>query len=177
MRKRKQKREGTFFQRVRAWDGEFLSESRAAWAYRNRDRLLRAFPKSERAFDDVLEGIRSRASYKDWRILTYKRQKMFFVSAEAIFYADFYFKHLKLVIEIDGMQHHTEKGLDRDKWRTKLLSLHGIAVARADNDMVLNAGSKAIKMFLLEAIELSPVRKARLLWARRAIIKSGTAKL
>ena len=47
--------------------------------------------------------------------------------------ADFYCHQAKLVIEIDGLQHNTEKGQLYDKERTALFERYGLAVIRFSN--------------------------------------------
>lgn len=46
------------------------------------------------------------------------------------FIVDFYCAELKLAIEVDGGQHFTEKGLEYDKERTRILEGYGIKVLR-----------------------------------------------
>ncbi len=47
--------------------------------------------------------------------------------------ADFYCPTAKLVIELDGSQHYTDEGQERDAWRSGLLSEIGIRVLRFSN--------------------------------------------
>ena len=49
------------------------------------------------------------------------------------FIADFYCHKAKLVIEIDGAQHYTDKGKTHDKLRTEVLEKYGLAVIRFTN--------------------------------------------
>ena len=51
---------------------------------------------------------------------------------------DFYCSKLKLVIEIDGETHLSEKGREYDEERTKALERYGLKVLRFWNDDVLN---------------------------------------
>lgn len=51
--------------------------------------------------------------------------------------ADFYCHEHKLVIELDGGQHFTERGIQKDKERTQRLNTLGIAVLRFDNRQAL----------------------------------------
>jgi len=48
--------------------------------------------------------------------------------------ADFYCAELKLVIEVDGRQHETSAGLERDEVRTLMLMEQGISVIRIKNE-------------------------------------------
>ncbi|MBQ2805430.1 MAG: DUF559 domain-containing protein, partial [Clostridia bacterium] len=44
--------------------------------------------------------------------------------------ADFYCCRANLIIEIDGRQHETEKGMQKDELRTEKLEAYGIQVIR-----------------------------------------------
>ena len=46
---------------------------------------------------------------------------------------DFYCARAKLVIELDGSQHYTEAGIERDKARTADIEGFGLAVMRISN--------------------------------------------
>ena len=48
--------------------------------------------------------------------------------------ADFYSAKAKLVIEIDGSQHHTEEGFEYDAARTEFLQEYGLQVVRFTNE-------------------------------------------
>ena len=47
--------------------------------------------------------------------------------------ADFYCYQARLVIELDGSQHYTEKGRLHDKERTEILEKYGLTVIRFSN--------------------------------------------
>ena len=49
------------------------------------------------------------------------------------FIADFYCAKVRLVIEIDGSQHLTKKGMARDEERTEILKKYGLKVIRFSN--------------------------------------------
>ena len=49
------------------------------------------------------------------------------------FIADFYCHKAKLVIEIDGSQHYTEKGKSHDFFRTEILEEYNLQVIRFTN--------------------------------------------
>lgn len=49
------------------------------------------------------------------------------------FIADFYCHKAKLIIEIDGSQHHTEQGLKKDEFRTEILEGYDLKVIRFTN--------------------------------------------
>ena len=50
--------------------------------------------------------------------------------------ADFYCSKAKLVIELDGSQHYTEKGLNHDRIRTQILEKYGLTVIRFTNEQI-----------------------------------------
>lgn len=50
--------------------------------------------------------------------------------------ADFYCHQARLIIEIDGSQHYTTKGISYDNERTKVLERYGIYVLRFSNTAV-----------------------------------------
>ena len=52
------------------------------------------------------------------------------------FIADFYCHKAKLVIEIDGSQHYTEAGMEKDAFRTEVLSELGLLVVRFSNRQI-----------------------------------------
>ena len=49
------------------------------------------------------------------------------------FIADFYCPKAKLIIELDGEQHHSERKTEYDKYRTEILNKYNIEVLRFDN--------------------------------------------
>ena len=52
------------------------------------------------------------------------------------FIADFYCHSAKLVIELDGSQHYTESGMERDTFRTEILSDLSLKVVRFSNRQI-----------------------------------------
>lgn len=52
------------------------------------------------------------------------------------FIADFYCHRAKLVIEIDGSQHYTEQGKQRDEFRTEILEGLDLKIVRFTNFQV-----------------------------------------
>ena len=59
---------------------------------------------------------------------TVKRQEVF-----ENYIADFYIREVKLIIELDGSQHYTEEGLEKDATRDRYFQKHGIKVLRYTN--------------------------------------------
>jgi very-short-patch-repair endonuclease len=52
------------------------------------------------------------------------------------FIADFYCHKAKLIIELDGSQHFTEKGQKSDELRTDILKEYGLTVIRISNRQI-----------------------------------------
>ena len=52
------------------------------------------------------------------------------------FIADFYCHKARLVIELDGSQHYTVEGREKDDFRTEILADYGLAVIRFTNYQV-----------------------------------------
>ena len=52
------------------------------------------------------------------------------------FIADFYCHKAKLIIEIDGAQHYTEEGVQKDEFRTEILGGYDLKVIRFTNRQV-----------------------------------------
>jgi very-short-patch-repair endonuclease len=52
------------------------------------------------------------------------------------FIADFYCHNAKLIIEIDGSQHYTETGKQKDEFRTEILEGYDLKVIRFTNRQI-----------------------------------------
>lgn len=52
------------------------------------------------------------------------------------FIADFYCHEAKLVVEIDGSQHRSEKGVQQDTFRTEILKGYDLKVIRFSNKQI-----------------------------------------
>ena len=52
------------------------------------------------------------------------------------FIADFYCHKARLVIEIDGSQHYTDEGKERDEFRTEILEGYDLKVIRFTNRQI-----------------------------------------
>ena len=63
--------------------------------------------------------------------IRFQRQK-----AIGEYIADFYCHDAKLVIELDGSQHYTDKGIEHDKIRTAELEKLGLIVLRFTNENI-----------------------------------------
>lgn len=81
------------------------------------------------------------AEKRMWRLLYPFRSKGFHFRKQApigAYVADFACHHAKLVIEVDGGQHHTPAGRADDARRTAFMAGEGYAVLRFSNLDVLN---------------------------------------
>ena len=52
------------------------------------------------------------------------------------FIADFYCQKAKLIIEIDGSQHYSIEGIQKDNFRTEKLKQYGLTVIRFTNEQI-----------------------------------------
>ena len=52
------------------------------------------------------------------------------------FIADFYCHKAKLIIEVDGSQHYTEEGIQKDTFRTEILEEYDLKVIRFTNGQI-----------------------------------------
>ena len=52
------------------------------------------------------------------------------------FIVDFYCHKARLIIEIDGSQHYTEHGFQKDGFRTEMLEKYNLKVIRFTNDQI-----------------------------------------
>ena len=130
--------------------GEELSESKHAWIIRNQNRLLKAFPPAERAFCRILDKMVSRLPHWKNR-LRYTRQKCFKVAPEILFFGDFYFRSLRLLVEIDGTSHLGPQAREKDAWRSRLLTaFRDTAVFRLANTDVLMGDFRAIEQRFID---------------------------
>ena len=64
-------------------------------------------------------------------VIRFQRQK-----AIDNFIADFYCHKAKLIIEIDGSQHFTEQGQQKDEYRTEILAGYDLKVIRFTNRQI-----------------------------------------
>ncbi|HTY09095.1 MAG TPA: DUF559 domain-containing protein [Candidatus Edwardsbacteria bacterium] len=86
---------------------------------------------AEKAFWDLVRTNR----FKGWH---FRRQQVI-----DGFIADFYCDKLKLVVEIDGGIHESQKDCDAE--RDRIIRTHGINILRLSNDVVVNNRSYVIK--------------------------------
>ncbi len=65
---------------------------------------------------------------------------------------DFYLPAAGLVVEVDGAQHSSAGGLERDGVRTAWLRDHGLEVLRFDNRQVLLETDAVVQVILMEIL-------------------------
>ncbi len=73
--------------------------------------------------------------------LLFNRQK-----AIGSYIADFYCHQAKLVIEVDGPQHHSELGIEQDRVRDQYLKSMGISVLRFSNQEILENRERVLEI-------------------------------
>ena len=70
------------------------------------------------------------------------------------FIADFYCHKAKLIIEIDGSQHHTEEGKRKDEFRTEILKGYDLKVVRFTNRQI-NTNFKGVCKYIDSVVKAS----------------------
>lgn len=63
--------------------------------------------------------------------IRFQRQK-----AIGDFIVDFYCHQCRLIVEVDGSQHFTEKGISKDEFRTEILEQYDLKVIRVNNNQI-----------------------------------------
>ena len=76
------------------------------------------------------------------------------------FIADFYCHKAKLVIEIDGSGHYTEKGKQKDEFRTEILQGYDLKVIRFTNRQI-NTNFRGVCEYIDLTVKGSLRRKER----------------
>lgn len=132
--------------------GEVIEQKFLNWVSKTQQKLKKAFPIPERAFCRILDKMLHRLGNKWKRRLHYTRQKYFIVSPGVVFFGDFYFRNARLLIEIDGYEHTTSLGKDKDEWRTKLISAWKVTTARIKNDDVINKDFREVEQWFVNQV-------------------------
>ena len=70
------------------------------------------------------------------------------------FIADFYCHKAKLIIEIDGLQHYTEEGKHKDKFRTEILEGYDLRIIRFTNYQI-NTNFRSVCKYIDEVVKAS----------------------
>jgi very-short-patch-repair endonuclease len=140
----------------RAWSGEILTRHQIQHILNNQKALRSKRTPAETAFQKMIDKLHYHLPIKAKRILRYTREKLFAITAEQYFFGDFYFKTFKLLVEIDGGQHRQHMGRERDRWRTNLLSAHGITVIRFRNEEIEAWPWQEVQRRFLDAVFAVP---------------------
>lgn len=135
-------------QHLLAKSGEQITPKFLAWVSATKDKLLKAFPPSERAFCRTIDKMKSRLPQHRTR-LHYTRQKWFIVADSVVFFGDFYFGNIKLLVEIDGREHTGPAAREKDEWRSKLISAWGVAVVRTTNEQTTETDFRDMEMWFI----------------------------
>jgi len=85
--------------------GEVIASKFLGWIRSTQTKLLKAFPTGERAFCRIIDKMKSRLPKRYKTRLWYTRQKRFLVAPSVVFFGDFYFRNMRLLVEIDGSSH------------------------------------------------------------------------
>ena len=88
-------------------------------------------------------------SYQKKYEIRFQRQK-----AIDNFIADFYCHKAKLIIEIDGSQHYTEEGRQKDEFRTEILEGYDLKVIRFTNRQI-NTNFHGVREHIDAAVKAS----------------------
>ena len=67
---------------------------------------------------------------------------------------DFYCPKYKIVIELDGAGHFTEKGIESDKERDEYLNSIGISVLRFENELVFKRTETVLEIIMNKVKEV-----------------------
>ena len=70
------------------------------------------------------------------------------------FIADFYCHKARLIIEIDGAQHYTEEGRQKDEFRTEILEGYDLRVIRFTNRQI-NTNFRGVCEYIDAAVKAS----------------------
>ncbi len=132
-----------------AKSGETISERFLTWIQNQRKMLLKSFPPGERAFCRIIDKLLSRLPDKWRRRLHYNRQKYFIVAEGIVFFGDFYFSDLHLLVELDGHTHTGKQAKENDEWRTRLITLWKSKVVRLTNDQALSQDFREIELWFI----------------------------
>ena len=104
-------------------------KSKSDWAWSAKYNLTHNETESEKRFQIFLNKINGQSFFETQR---------YFDLDGHIFFADFYSRKLKLIVEIDGGYHNTPEQIKKKEKRNKIFNIHGITVYRVKNEDLLN---------------------------------------
>lgn len=99
---------------------------------RYRTDLIKNKTKEEGIFRYILEKLDIK--FKFQHVITYNDE----LYNRKFFIVDFYIPKIKIVFEVDGKQHYTKNGIEKDLKRDKILKSLGYEVKRFRNPEVYN---------------------------------------
>ena len=70
------------------------------------------------------------------------------------FIADFYCHKVNLIIEIDGSQHYTEEGKQKDEFRTEILEGYNLKIIRFTNHQI-NKNFRGVCKYIDDVVKAS----------------------
>lgn len=122
------------------------------WVGHTQKKLLDAFPPAEQAFCRIVDKFKRRLPRWWLKPLFYTRQKPFRFGDDVVFFADFVFEGIRLVVEIDGNSHYGGKAKDVDKWRQELISKCKYHVVRTTNRKILLGDFRDVERWFVAGI-------------------------
>src|SRR6202021_272738 len=130
--------------------GEVVSRQMLAWINATHKKLKKSFPPGEQAFCRIVDKILSRMP-KEWKKrFWYTRQKHYLVAPEIVFFGDFHFGNLHMLVEIDGSSHTGPIAQENDLWRSRMIELWKVKVARITNSQVVDGDFRGVEQWLLD---------------------------
>lgn len=119
-----------------AKSGEGIDRQFRNWINQTQVALKNNWPPAEQAFCKIIDQLRKKLP-RSWNTrLRYTRQKPFIVADNTVFFGDFCFQNLRLLVEIDGNTHLGVRK-EADDWRDKLITAWKIETVRITNADVL----------------------------------------
>lgn len=129
------------------------------WRVKTRIKLLVAYPACEKMFAEIVQDLQRKMPPGRRSLLRYTRQQQVQVNRR-VFFADFYFQSVNLIIEIDGAQHEFPDNIAKDARRTTLIQSIGIRVRRLTNEFIRTSHQDLIESKILEfLVEQMPEAK------------------
>jgi very-short-patch-repair endonuclease len=139
-------------QHLIAKSGEEITPAFMAWIQMNKRRLSKVFPAGERNFCRIIDKMKSRLPKRWATRLHYTRQKHFLVAPHVVFFGDFYFGNLRLLVELDGSHHSAPAAAEKDEWRSRLISAWRARTIRLTNDRVSGSDFREVEAWFIDEV-------------------------
>ena len=102
---------------------------------------------------DLRKKLRNQATPAEkllWQLLKNSQTGYKFRRQHSIgnYIVDFYCPKMKLVIELDGDVHYSDKAVEKDSKRTEFLNENGVKVLRFDNDAVEHRAETVVEQIV-----------------------------